>query len=289
LSSGPPNDNARRRRDRKGEDGLPTESREKTVLGVVGGMGPLASAEFLRTIYEHSLGEREQDSPVVLLYSDPGFPDRTDAFLAGEAGPLLARLIEILNHLLANGANQIVLCCMTIHYLVPRLPAHLVERIISLVDVVMAELINIRKRHLLICSMGTLQMRLFQQHPDWPQAEPFVVFPTESDQLRIHRELIYPIKQNPNLAQLFPLLESLLERYEVNDFIAGCTEVHLLAKQIASGGVTQRPYRCIDPLTLIAQKLASEYQPETQAAQGIRQFSGAREEAGTCKGTDVKD
>ena len=41
------------------------------VLGVVGGAGPLASAEFTKTIYEFSLGEREQEAPIVLLYSIP--------------------------------------------------------------------------------------------------------------------------------------------------------------------------------------------------------------------------
>ena len=55
----------------------------KEILGVVGGMGPLASAEFVKTIYEHSLGEREQASPTVLMHSDPTFPDRTQLLPCG--------------------------------------------------------------------------------------------------------------------------------------------------------------------------------------------------------------
>ncbi len=34
------------------------EYNEQEILGIVGGLGPLASAEFLKTIYEHSLDER---------------------------------------------------------------------------------------------------------------------------------------------------------------------------------------------------------------------------------------
>ena len=64
---------------------------KKRVLGVVGGAGPLASAEFIKTIYECSLGEREQEAPVVLLYSDPTFPDRTEALLAGDYEPTLTQ------------------------------------------------------------------------------------------------------------------------------------------------------------------------------------------------------
>ena len=52
----------------------------------------MASAEFLKTIYEYGIGENEQDAPIVVMYSDPTFPDRTDSFLAGEDELLLARL-----------------------------------------------------------------------------------------------------------------------------------------------------------------------------------------------------
>ena len=41
------------------------------MLGIVGGMGPLASAEFVKTIYEynHWTG-KEQEAPKILLYSE---------------------------------------------------------------------------------------------------------------------------------------------------------------------------------------------------------------------------
>ena len=58
---------------------------EREVLGIVGGLGPMASAEFLKTVYEYGIGENEQDAPIVLMYSDPTFPDRTESFLAGES------------------------------------------------------------------------------------------------------------------------------------------------------------------------------------------------------------
>src|SRR5215510_14138151 len=102
----------------------------KPVLGVLGGMGPLASAEFAKTIYELSgeISMREQAAPVVLMYSDPAFPDRTEAFLRGETQPLLTRLIKALELLCSMGASQLVICCMTIHYLLPQVPGALRER-----------------------------------------------------------------------------------------------------------------------------------------------------------------
>ena len=49
------------------------------LLGILGGMGPLASAEFLKTIYEYGTRDLEQRSPACILYSDPTFPDRTSS------------------------------------------------------------------------------------------------------------------------------------------------------------------------------------------------------------------
>ena len=69
----------------------------KPVLGVLGGMGGLASAEFVKTIYELSGAEShlEQDEPALVMYSDPAFPDRTEAFLRGETQLILTGLIDI--------------------------------------------------------------------------------------------------------------------------------------------------------------------------------------------------
>ncbi len=228
---------------------------EKAMLGVVGGLGPWASAEFLKTIYEDCLDGREQESPRVIMYSDPTFPDRTDAFLAGNSAPLLRQLVSTIERLLEAGADRVVLCCMTIHYLLPQLPLHLRERVVSLLDVVFANLMRSQKKHLLICSTGTRKLELFEQHIDWPRVKAHVVLPGEEDQHRIHQHLIYPIKKNPRLNTLFPLLESLLNKYEVDSFIAGCSEVHLLAKQFVVGAGKQKNYGCLDPLAIIARGL----------------------------------
>jgi aspartate racemase len=227
------------------------------VFGVLGGMGPLASAEFLRTIYEYSLRGPEQQSPVVLVYSDPTFPDRTDAFLAGEAGVVLEQLTGALGALTRMGAGRVVMCCMTIHHLLPQLPDELRASVVSLLDVCFDSLARAGGRHLLISSTGTRRLRLFERHARWEELSRHVVLPDEGDQYRIHRDLIYPIKNNPDLRELTPLLESLLAKYRVDSFIAGCSEIHLLAKHYEAGG-GRRKYGCIDPLSVIARELAQE-------------------------------
>lgn len=234
------------------------EELNRELLGIVGGLGPLASAEFLKTIYECNLGEDEQHAPAVLMYSDPSFPDRTETFLRGEDDILLDRLIVALRRLCELRVSKVVICCITIHHVVPRLPPLLREKVVSLLDVIFASLARSRKKHLLVCTSGTRRMGIFERHEGWERAKDYLIWPDEDDQKTIHYDLIYRVKSNHDVDELMPLLESLLAKYEVDSFVAGCTEMHLLTKRFADFGDSSRGRQCIDPLTIIAQAVTGD-------------------------------
>ena len=222
------------------------------VLGIVGGLGPLASAEFLKTIYERSLRGREQEAPQVIMYSDPSFPDRTEAIISGNYGGLLDRLESILRGLSFLGATRSVVCCVTAHALFEKLPADLRAGLISLLDVIFEEIILRPEKRLLICSKGSRTLGLFEAHEHWPATSEYIVFPDDHDQDLLHN-LIYQIKVLRNVTELAPAFESLLVKYRVNSFISGCTEMHIVAKQL---GYTSGDPGCIDPLSIIAERMS---------------------------------
>ena len=233
----------------------------RAMLGVLGGMGPMASAEFLKSIYELS-GDRldyDQDSPRVILYSDPTFPDRTEAFLKGDDEPLLDQLIDALNQLLSLGASHVVICCMTIHYLLPRLPHNLRARVISLLDVIYTNFEQKPDDYLVICSTGTRKLGLFESHPAWPRAKGRLVFPDQHEQARMH-ELIYEVKRNRKIDEAIAFVQSLLNDYHLDSFIAGCSEVHMLAKQFMASPSRQAAHHCIDPLAIITKQVVEQCQ-----------------------------
>lgn len=235
------------------ETTLTTEQRGKSIIGVLGGMGPLASAEFVRTIYSYHRRGPEQDAPVVMLYSDPTFPDRTEALLRGANDLLLERLIESLTRLCELGASELVICCVTSHYLLPRVPPRLRQKIISLVDVIFDGVLRAEKRHLLLCTEGTRRAGLFENHRRWDEARDLIVLPRQCDQSEIH-QLIYRLKGNAEIDELLPLVGALLKKYEVDSFIVGCTELHLVTRRLAAANITAYGY--VDPLTLIAEDFA---------------------------------
>lgn len=236
---------------------MDTATAPARAVGILGGMGPLSSAEFVRTIYEQGTEGREQEDPVVHLWSDPTIPDRTEAFLAGRDDLVLPPIASALERLVEMGAGRLVVCCMTSHHLLPRLPAALRARVVSLVDVTVEALEHAPGRHLMVCSSGTRQMRIFERHPRWPRVAARVVVPDDAEQEALHHEMIYRAKRGVDPLQLTPVLTRVLGRHGLRSFVAGCSEVHLLAKRfLASPQGTG--YACVDPFALLAHRIAEE-------------------------------
>jgi aspartate racemase len=84
------------------------------VLGVLGGMGPLASADFMRQLTLRTHADRDQDHIPAVLWSDPRVPDRTAARLAGGEDPL-PWLLRGVRGLEAAGCGAIAIPCNTAH------------------------------------------------------------------------------------------------------------------------------------------------------------------------------
>lgn len=221
---------------------------KRDIWGILGGMGPIASAEFLTSIYRESVSGPEQESPVVILISDPTIPDRTECLLNGNDEVLVDRLCAGVGQLLSMGATKIVICCVTIHALLPRLPLRWRERIVSLVDLTLAAVLESQKKHLLLCTNGTRRLELFERHPLWTVAKRKIVTLDEDDQRTLHR-LIYEIKGQQESSLSHRLLEELMYKYGVQSYIAGCTEMHVLAKTYERARGCNRREFCIDPLT----------------------------------------
>jgi aspartate racemase len=87
--------------------------RAKTV-GVIGGMGPAATVEFLARLVRATPAARDGDHLHVLVDSDPAIPSRTAAILEGGPSPA-PRLCAIARGLERAGAELLAMPCNTAH------------------------------------------------------------------------------------------------------------------------------------------------------------------------------
>jgi aspartate racemase len=226
-------------------------SSEPPFVAVIGGMGPLASAAFVRTIYERTTCRREQEMPRVLLWSDPQLDDRTMALRDGREQALALKLEDAIEGCARAGATAVVICCVTAHALLPLLPVRQRERTMSLIDLLLMAVIQRQRRHLILSSTGTRRSRLLEQHPLWDQARAWLSWPTEAEHDRLHHE-IYAMKLRGSPATATALIRSLLREHGVMSFVAACTELHL----VTQAWVNDPAIQWIDPLEIVADRIA---------------------------------
>ena len=103
-------------------------------------------------------------------------------------------------------------------------------------------------------------MGIFQNHAAWKEAESRIVLPDDADQAAIH-SMIYEAKTNQRTVRHLHLVEDLMRKYGVNSFIAGCTEMHMIARQKARASGCHQKEFCIDPLlevvSIMSQRLST--------------------------------
>lgn len=84
------------------------------LLGVLGGMGPLATVDFMQKLLAASDARTDQDHVPSIISSVPQIPDRTEAFRGTGSSPLGA-MVECALRLKAAGVGLIVIPCNTAH------------------------------------------------------------------------------------------------------------------------------------------------------------------------------
>jgi aspartate racemase len=230
----------------------PASPGSSRLLGVLGGMGPLASAEFLATLYRTHRFAREQQAPRCILLSDPAIPDRTDEILRDSRGPLIAAIAAALERLLAAGASRLLIACVTAHAVLAELPETLRERIISLIDLTLAACAAAPRRRLLLVSSGSRAARIFESHPAWPGLASSIILPSGEEQEELHR-WIYELKSGGDPAAGLDWLARIEKRHQTAETIFGCTELHLLHRAARSAGLA--PLAAVDPLCIAARDL----------------------------------
>ncbi|MCR5863686.1 aspartate/glutamate racemase family protein [Aquincola sp. J276] len=111
------------------------------VVGVLGGMGPLATIDFMRKMIEATPATTDQEHVPVVVSSIPQVADRTAAF-RGEGDSPLAAMVASGRRLVDAGAGLVVMPCNTAHLWWEALAPALGLPMLHLVDAALAECVQ---------------------------------------------------------------------------------------------------------------------------------------------------
>jgi aspartate racemase len=220
------------------------------MLGVLGGMGPLATADFYEKLIAQTPAARDQEHVPVVIYAVPQVPDRTVALLEGGPSPLPA-LQTGLETLVAAGAQAIAIACNTAHAWYDELAAASPVPILHIADAAAAAAVRIAgpgARLALVATTGTLAAGFYPRRLAERGFE--CAAPTDAEM----RELVMPgigkvkagaIDEGGRLLER--AVGTLLER-GARAVVLGCTEVPVALDRIASPLRT----RCVDATDALA-------------------------------------
>lgn len=219
------------------------------ILGVLGGMGPLASAQFMVRLTLLTPARRDQDHIPAVLWSDPRVPDRTAARLAGGEDPL-PWLIRGLRGLEAAGCGAVAMPCNTAHGWFEAMRAATRLPILHIVDAAAEEL---RRQGIasgpigVMGTAGTLAMRLYQDRLE--RLGYTCLTPDEATMERLVTPAIAEVKANRVGAAYAPLAEAAraLMARGAGAVVLGCTEIPL---GIAAGPAL--PFPLVDSIDALA-------------------------------------
>ncbi len=204
----------------------------KKTIGILGGMGPEATAYFFSLVIRLTRAGRDQDHIHVIIDSNPKIPDRTAA-ITGE-GPSPARpLLAGARRLARAGADFIVVPCVSAHAFLPWVEARSPVPFVSLLDetrlYAQRNIPGLRQAGLL-ATTGTVRSGLFSRA--FAAAGIEVLVPTAAGQRRL-MDAVYGDsgikagrKSGPPRERILAACQALVRR-GAQAIIAGCTEIPL--------------------------------------------------------------
>ena len=207
-------------------------------LGILGGMGPAASAEFVNRLVQQTPATCDQEHIPFVLWNEPRTPDRSTSMRDGNDHPL-PYLKEGILSLKSVGCDYIVIPCNSAHYWYDEL-AKLDIPIIHIVDSVVDELQSLDILNQTIGVMGTqgtIEYGIYQHRLEsqgWK-----CIVPDSSEMDYFVQPAIDFIKAGKlveaNLL-LVKVIDSLISR-GAKSVVLGCTELPLAVRELEQNGI----------------------------------------------------
>ncbi len=201
----------------------------KKIIGIIGGMGPAATADLYHRIIEATDAKTDAEHLHVIMDGNVNIPDRTAAILRGGEDPT-AELVKSASRLEQAGAELLIMACNTSHYFYDRITSQVSAPFLHMPREAAKEA---KRRGLrtvaLLATDGTCEAGVYQQAFADEAPEIRLIRPDGEGQ-RLVMALIYDNVKAGRYDMPKEKLENLLVQLKdcgAEAFILGCTELPL--------------------------------------------------------------
>lgn len=230
---------------------------EERIIGILGGMGPEATADLFKRMIRATPAEKDQDHLRVIIDSNPKIPDRTAAIIGGGPSPLPG-MTRTAKNLEKAGADLIVIPCNTAHYYYEELKRSVGIPILNMVELT-AQIIREKfpkvKRVGLIGTTGTVRAGIYNRALEKSGVE--VIYPPEKLQDKVMEAIYSDIKAGRILEgkEIIAKVACQLIEEGAEIIICGCTEVSSVLKS------EDEPVPVVDPSQILAETAVAVSSP----------------------------
>jgi aspartate racemase len=234
------------------------------TLGILGGMGPAATAHFMKQLAASVEAKTDQGHPKTMLLSDPSIPDRTQAILRGTYEPL-APIRDGLLTLCGWGADLLAVPCNSAHYFINLVSEIIPAKIIDIVEVTLNKASAENPEGAwLAATDGTILGRMYQRRAAMMDYR--LTLPPGDLQIII-QEAILAVKGRDleTSATLIARASRQLWNHEDIVIIQGCTEI-----PIAYDMTDLPPCRSISSVDALASACINELQKSSLTSENLQ-------------------
>ena len=221
-------------------------------LGIIGGLGPMATVSFMRRIIDMTEAATDQEHMEIYVAHCPSIPDRTGYLLDRTKPDPAPHIIEAGRKLALIGADEIAIPCITAHAFHAQLQENIPIPVINGIKLTTSYLSDKGvTRAGVLATDGTVQTGIFANALNELGIE--ALYPSEASQ-RFVMELIYnDVKAGkPVEREKFEMVAAEMRERGAEVMILGCTELSVIADEWLPEG------RFIDVLVVLAQSAVKD-------------------------------
>ena len=203
----------------------------RLTVGVLGGMGPHATLDFLSRVLELTTTQVEQDHVPMLIDHNPQIPNRQIAIRTGDDEDVRTALVKMAVRLELAGADFLAMPCNTAHAFAEEIAALVSIPFVSIIDTTISEVVEHEVAKVgLLATNACLNSGMYQRAAKKSGLELYVL--SAEAQARL-MQLVFQVKQGRDDDEAYMTMTDLACRLidaGAQGLIAGCTEIPLVLR-----------------------------------------------------------